>query len=76
MQSIWAAIGQFEQSHTSIITTLMLIVGGGLGVFLGSFLFGGRVKDLKSALKESQEIIEAHKEASSKQLQDINIQLS
>ena len=48
---LWDAIGRFEDSQTQVLTTLLLLVGGGLGVWLGSMLFGGRVADLKSAIQ-------------------------
>lgn len=72
----WEAIGQFEQSQTSIVTTFMLIVGGGLGVLLGSLLFGGRVKDLQSALDESKKAISEHGKETRDKLSEMNEQLA
>ncbi|RIJ25860.1 hypothetical protein D1224_01705 [Henriciella barbarensis] len=47
-------------AQASLISTAVLIVAGGLGVLLGAALFGGRVKNLKSALEASNEAIENH----------------
>jgi hypothetical protein len=76
MGNIWAAIGQFEQSQTSIITTLMLVIGGGLGVLLGSWLFGGRVNDLQTALDKSKELVERHNKETQDKLAEMNEQLA
>lgn len=47
-------------AQASLISTAVLIVAGGLGVLLGASLFGGRVKNLKSALEASNEAIAKH----------------
>ena len=73
---LWEAVGQFEESQTAIVTTAMLIIGGGFGVLLGSWLFGGRVKDLQSALDESVKAINAHGDTTREKLVEMNEQLA
>lgn len=76
----WAAVGNFNDSQTAIVTTAMLIVGGGIGVLLGSVLFGGRVTDLKTALDEtlklSRSAMEQHSKDTQERLSEMNEQLA
>ncbi|WP_291208625.1 hypothetical protein [Hyphomonas sp.] len=73
---LWEAVGQFEDSQTAIVTTAMLIVGGGIGVLMGSWLFGGRVKDLQSALDQSVKAINEHGAKTNEKLLEMNEQLA
>jgi polyhydroxyalkanoate synthesis regulator phasin len=72
---LWDAIGRFEDSQTQVLTTLLLLVGGGLGVWLGSMLFGGRVADLKSAIQETEEAVSEFKSSTMSQLEALQRQL-
>jgi hypothetical protein len=76
VEQLWTTIGQFEDSQTSIVTTLILVVGGGLGVLFGSWLFGGRVKDLQTALDQSKALVEKHSRETQEKLGEMNDQLA
>jgi hypothetical protein len=71
----WEAIGRFEDSQTQILTTVMLLIGGGMGVWLGSLLFGGRVSNLKTAVKETENIVKDFKQDTAEQLEAMQKQL-
>lgn len=77
---IWAAIRDFNESQTAIVTTMMLIIGGGVGVLLGSWLFGGRVTNLKAALDETLTLtktaMEQHSRDTQEKLSEMNEQLA
>ncbi|MEH6810040.1 MAG: hypothetical protein V7651_14375 [Hyphomonas oceanitis] len=72
----WEFIGQFNESQTAIVTTTMIIAGGAGGVVLGSLLFGGRVRDLQTALKSSIEAIEIHARETKDKLNEMNEQMA
>jgi len=75
VMEFWDAIGRFEDSQTQILTTVMLLMGGGLGVWLGSLLFGGRVSDLKGAVRETEAAVAEFKKRTLEQLEALQKQL-
>lgn len=72
---LWDAIGRFEDSQTQILTTAMLLIGGGLGVWLSSLLFGGRVSNLQGAVKETEKAVADFKTTTFEQLENLQKQL-
>lgn len=64
------------EAQASLISTAVLIVAGAIGVLLGAALFGGRVKDLKSALEASNEVIQKHQDETRSILTEMENQMS
>ena len=64
------------EAQASLLSTAVLIVAGGFGVILGAMLFGGRVKNLKSALEASNEVIQKHQDEAKAQLKVMEEQMS
>lgn len=65
-----------KDGPAQVINTLILLAGGGLGILLGSWLFGGRVKDLKSALDESNDAVGEFRDQMTEKLSSVDDQLS
>lgn len=73
MLEVWNGL---TDSQSSLLSTVVLVIAGGLGVLLGAALFGGRVRDLKSALDASNEAIQKHQAQTTQSLADMEEQLS
>lgn len=56
---MWATM---TEPQAMIISALITVVAAVVGVVLGSWLFGGRVKDLQSALDASKQTIDEHRQ--------------
>lgn len=50
-----------SEPQATIIAAALTIIAATVGVVLGSWLFGGRVKDLKGALDHSDQLLQDHK---------------
>ncbi|WP_018146556.1 DUF948 domain-containing protein [Henriciella marina] len=73
LQHYWVNL---TEAQASLVSTAVLIVAGGLGVLFGAALFGGRVKNLKSALEASNEVIQKHQQEAKAQLEAMEEQMS
>lgn len=75
MNDFWAMIGGLSEAQAQVVTTLMLIIGGGLGVWLGSVLYGRRVSDLKGAVEQAEQDIQSFSKTTNGQLSELKNQL-
>ncbi|HEV7689214.1 MAG TPA: hypothetical protein VGO52_00245 [Hyphomonadaceae bacterium] len=51
MLDIWTNL---SPAQSSLLSTMLVIFAGGIGILLSSLLFGGRVKNLETALQASE----------------------
>lgn len=73
MLDLWIGL---TDAQASLLSTALVIVAGGLGVLLSALLFGGRVKDLETALKKSEEEMNRALAQSGVRIDQFNAQLS
>jgi hypothetical protein len=73
MGIFWSAL---TEAQATIIAALLTIIAAVIGVGLGAWLFGGRVKDLDSAIKASEAILLTHKGAVETTLAEIRTQMA
>lgn len=73
MEHIWSEV---TQPQATIIAAFLTIVAAVLGVLLGSWLFGGRVKSLQSALDKTEAEVGRFKERVDEQLKDLEPQIA
>jgi uncharacterized protein YoxC len=62
--------------QASLLSTVFVIIAGGLGILLSAVLFGGRVKNLETALNATEEKINAVLRGSSDKVDAFNSQLT
>ncbi len=74
--NIWDSVAQLTDAQASLLSTLIIVVAGGIGIVLGSWLYGNRVRDLKSALEESRGAVEGHHRALVEKLSIMDSQIS
>lgn len=72
MTGFWASV---TEPQATIIAAALTIVAAIAGVALGAWLFGGRVKDLGSAIEATDKILKAHKSEVDVTLTDIKAQI-
>ena len=65
-----------KEGPAMIIAALITIIGAAIGILLGSRLFGGKVKDLESALDASNAAVEDFRQQMTEKLSDVDEQLS
>lgn len=63
-------------AQASLLSTLVIVVAGALGVVLSAFLFGGRVRNLETALAQTEEKINLAMQKSSARVDAFNDQLA
>lgn len=73
MLELWERL---TEAQASLLSTVLIIVAGGLGVLLSAMLFGGRVKNLETALSATEEKINAVLANSSQKVDEFNTQLA
>ncbi len=73
MLELWQNL---SEAQASLLSTLSIIVAGGLGVVLSAMLFGGRVKNLETALAATEEKINQALRGSSEKVDVFNTQLA
>ncbi len=59
MLEFWRTV---TDAQATIISALLTVFAAVSGVLLGSWLFGGRVRDLKGSVQETEEILKKHKD--------------
>lgn len=72
----WDTFLNLKEGPAMIIAALITIVGAGIGILLGSRVFGGKVKDLESALDASNAAVEDFREQMAEKLSAVDEQLS
>ncbi|MEZ5956623.1 MAG: hypothetical protein R3C27_05345 [Hyphomonadaceae bacterium] len=65
-----------SDAQASLLSTLIIVVAGGLGVLLSAALFGGRVKNLETALAQTEGKINEVLQSSSKRVDEFNAQVA
>lgn len=73
MNIVWDTL---TEPQAMIISALITVAAAVVGVLLGSWLFGSRVRDLQSALDASKEMVAAHREHVETSLQDVRTKLA
>lgn len=64
------------EAQATVIAAVLTIVAAILGVLLGSWLFGGRVKDLESGVSAAKTILETHKAEVEQTLSEIRSEMA
>ncbi len=64
------------EPQAMIISALITVAAAVLGVLLGSWLFGGRVRDLQSALDASKDLVAQHRTQVEGSLTDVRAKLA
>lgn len=72
MPDIWGAL---TDAQASVLSTLILVVAGGLGVLFSALMFGARVRNLETALSATEARIDATLSRSSEKVDGFNKQL-
>ena len=72
----WDSIAGLDPEQATLLSTIILVCGGGIGIIMGSWLFGGRVNDLRSALEKSRAAVEEYNDTISKKLLEMDEQMS
>lgn len=73
MMELWEGL---TDAQASLLSTALLVLAGGIGVIFSAMIFGGRVKDLETALAATQGKIDQTLSQSSKKVEAFNQQLS
>lgn len=73
MHELWANL---TDAQASLLSTLLIVLAGGVGVLFSAMLFGSRVKNLETALTATEGKISAVLDNSSKRVDEFNAQLS
>ncbi|HRK62909.1 MAG TPA: hypothetical protein PLN53_00855 [Terricaulis sp.] len=63
-------------AQASLLSTVIIVIAGALGVVLSALLFGGRVKNLETALAQTEEKINAAMQKSAARVDAFNDQLA
>lgn len=71
--NLWQNLGLLTDSQAQLLSTLILVIGGGLGVWLGSVLYGKRVTDLKGAVEEAESEIAEFRDETANRLNDFRV---
>lgn len=69
---MWEWVANWTESQTAVVTTFMLILGGAVGVWLGSVAYGGKVKDLQSAVAETERKVKEHMQTMDSAVSELN----
>ena len=73
MVEFWS---ELTDAQASLLSTALLILAGGIGVLLSSTLFGGKVKNLETALKATEDRINSALGESANKVEALNNQLN
>ncbi|MFN3463461.1 MAG: hypothetical protein ACK4X1_05225 [Terricaulis sp.] len=65
-----------SEAQASLLSTLIIVIAGGIGVLLSAILFGGRVKDLETALAKTEGTINEVLQNSSRRVDEFNAQVT
>jgi len=62
---------EVTEGQAIIVASLVTVIGALLAIIMGSFLFGGRVKSLEDAVRNSQEAVSNHLDGQDSSLRDL-----
>jgi len=73
LENYWTSL---TEAQASLLSTLVIVLAGGLGVLLSAVLFGGRVKNLEDALAKTEGELAKVLQSSSDRVDAFNAQLT
>lgn len=73
---MWDTWINLTDAQASLLSTLVIVVAGGLGVLLSAALFGGRVRNLEMALEKSEGVLKDALASSADQIAKFQTQVS